>query len=1190
MKPWREVEVDPDFLQLPQPEQQKVRAHYLSRAEADAAFQGLPDEEKSKVRTRIGGALQRGGLADKVRQAREAGYSDDEIVGHIRPRLEEQVKAASAAGFEPAKIREHLIGQGIPESAAFDLTASGPEKVARAAAPAIEAVKAAGRGIADRYSKQFEENARYNAAFDAAPIPGLHKVAELQARGPENAANVAQAVAQAGYPRLATAAGVAAGAPTTLSQVVTPVPGTVGEAKAAAPAVAAIPAALDIGGTIPFLSKALPPAKYIGNVLKRRLGLGGPTDLVPSDPRAALAKGNISVANAAKADPAIFAEELAKRGLQPEAAAVGMPGNAPGGPTSLVPAPSGSATSAGRTPVLGPSPLVSEAIQGPQAAIDRRLGLAAPSSRRGQGGFARLGTPEPGPAPASPELEAYKAKIHAHEPPSKTIAERGEDLFTQLVDKNNPILNLRKKAGEMPDGEDVRLLLDRYMGSGGIAEQRLNDATTALRPDGSIVQTGEGLKPILRQFDDRFGKKAFDDLKAYMLAQRDIEVGGRGIHGLDPKNAPAVVEQLRAKYGPDLDAYADRVRQWEDRALLQPLHETGVLSSEQLAQIRAKGKFYVPYDRVLEAADPAGAAKFASGAPVKTLKGSEREVYDPFDKMVSAAYRVAEFAERNRVHQATVQLRNSNPALAELITEAKEPGRDTVRVFYNGEPRHFHVPPDVQGALDNLQVSGLDLVGRILSTPAAIQRAGVTLDPQFALARNPIRDQFTAAMHAKYGYVPGVDYFRGLFHAIGKDALYNEWIAAGGDNAAMVGMDRMNAKTTLRELRGIRELDSVNPLTLLQKVSEFGEKGTRLGVFARARASGASPLEAAYESKEATVNFGIRGQSAVVRFLSSVIAFMRPNILSSARFFRAFKEAPGRTAFRATSMITLPSIALWNLTKDNPKYQELPLWRKNLFWHVPVGDRLLEIPKPFEYGVLFGSGPERVLDWLYHKDPKAVSAWAHQALESFTPPVIPTAIGPALAAAADYNPFTRRSIVPKSRERLLPEDQAGEYTSEVSRAIGRRLGASPSKIDFLVGGYLGTLGRRGLNAGDAIMRALNPKLPPPIEKPIQDVMFARDPIGSNSESVNRFYAALDQLEREHASQAAKTPFMDIEPGPELMLLREAGRQIRQLRDVRGIMAKNKTMIPEEKKSRLDRIDAAITRQAANILRVLDRRR
>lgn len=1091
MKPWRDVEVDPDFLQLPPAEQQKVRAHYLSRAEADPAFQGLPDEEKAKVRTRIG--------------------------GEQPPGLIERAGTAIANAAAPAAAT-----------------------IAQQVSPAQDALT---RAAADPMGAR-DAIARRLGAGAAQELPGLKTIADLQTRGPENAATVAEHVAAAGYPRLATAAGVAAGAPTTLSQVLTPVPGTVGDLEVLGLTAAAVPALAKAGNAIPVLGEELSPTL---RAFGRRLGLEAP-----------------------------------------EALKAGMPENAPGSPTSPAPLQSGRGVPDVRTPVLGPSPLDSERIQAPQAAIDRRLGLDAPSSRRGQGGFARLGTPEPTPAPTSPELTAYKEKIHAYEPPTKTVAERGEDLYTQLVDKNNPILNLRKKAGKLPDGEDVRLLLDRYMGSGGIAEQRLNNATTALRPDGLIVQTGEGLKPILRQFDDRFGKEAFDDLKAYMLAQRDLEVGGRGIHGLDPKNAPAVVEQLRAKYGPDLDAYADRVRLWEDRALLVPLHEAGVLSSEQLAQIRAKGKFYVPYDRVLEAADPAGAAKFSSGTPVKMLKGSEREVYDPFDKMVSAAYRVAEFAERNRVHQATVQLRNSNPALAELITEATEAGRDTVRVFYNGEARHFRVPPEIQGALDNLQVSGLDLVGRILSMPAALQRAGVTLDPQFALARNPVRDQFTAAMHAKYGYVPGVDFFRGLFHTIGKDELYNEWLAAGGDNAAMVGMDRMNAATTLRELRGVRELDSLNPLTLFQKVSELGEKGTRVGVYARARGAGASPLESAYESKEATVNFGTRAQSAGVRFLNSITAFQRPNILSAARFFRAFSEAPGRTAFRATSMITLPSIALWSLNKDNPKYQELPLWRKNLFWHVQVGERLLEIPKPFEYGVFFGSGPERALDWLYHKDPKAVSAWAQQAFDAFTPPIVPTAIGPALSAAADYNPFTRRSIVPKSRERLLPEDQAGEYTSEVSKALGRRLGYSPSKLDFLASGYFGTLGRRVLNMGDAMMRRVNPKLPDPVEQPLQDVLFAREAIGSNSESINRFYAALDHLERQHASRSAKNPFIEVEVGPDLALLRDAGEKIKTLRDVRGMIAQNKSMVPETKKARLDRIDAAITNLAGKHVKILQR--
>jgi hypothetical protein len=52
-KPWAEVEKDPDFLGLPEPEQVKVRQAYVSRAEQDPVFQGLPPQEQERVRARI---------------------------------------------------------------------------------------------------------------------------------------------------------------------------------------------------------------------------------------------------------------------------------------------------------------------------------------------------------------------------------------------------------------------------------------------------------------------------------------------------------------------------------------------------------------------------------------------------------------------------------------------------------------------------------------------------------------------------------------------------------------------------------------------------------------------------------------------------------------------------------------------------------------------------------------------------------------------------------------------------------------------------------------------------------------------------------------------------------------------------------------------------------------------------------
>lgn len=822
--------------------------------------------------------------------------------------------------------------------------------------------------------------------------------------------------------------------------------------------------------------------------------------------------------------------------------------------------------------------------------------------RAGQGGFVR----PPGTAASSdsPDVRAYKSRIRKFEPEKRTLKQTAEELFTQVIDKNNPIYNLAELAKGQPR-DKVRWTAARYMGTGGTAEQWLINRTTRLKPDGTVEITGEGLQPIVREVVQRLGPDAFEDLKAYMLAQRDIEIKlNRDIRGLDPEKAPAVVRDLDAKYGGKLEPYANRVRAWTRRAILDTLLDAGVLDKAAVDRITRLNRNYIPYDRVIDSLDPEGAARFAPGSPIKPLKGSERDVYDPFPRLIALAYRTAEFADRNRVLRAVIDLKDANPKLAGIITEAKGSGGNARRVFIDGKKRYFTVPPDVASALDNLQTPAMDLVTKILAFPATIQRAGVTQHPQFSLIRNPIRDQLTAAIHSKYGYVPAVDFARGLFHALRRSDLYEEYIASGGANAAMVGMDRQNAAVTLRKLAGLRELDSVNPINWLQQLSHMGEVGTRMGVFARARAKGASPLEAMFESKEATVNFGIKPASQAIRFLNSITAFQRPAVLSAARFFRAYKEAPGRTTMRAASLVTLPSLALWYLNKDDKEYNEIPLWRRNLFWHVkPMRflppeareklsktelaflDSYIEIPKPFEYGILFGSSVERLLEWAQKKDPKAVEALGKSVLDAFSPPIVPTNISPLISARANFNPFTGRPIVPKSRAHLLPADQFGEYTTETAKAIGRRLNYAPSKIDFLAQGYAGTAGRLAFQVSDAIMRRLGGPTSPRPQVPLADSLVARKPIGSQSESVNRFYDILDQLEREHASANERLglPGARMPTPPLLEHLRQANEEIHKLREMNKAVVNVSTAPDEERRRVIDQNNLAITTIAQNAL-------
>jgi hypothetical protein len=91
---------------------------------------------------------------------------------------------------------------------------------------------------------------------------------------------------------------------------------------------------------------------------------------------------------------------------------------------------------------------------------------------------------------------------------------------------------------------------------------------------------------------------------------------------------------------------------------------------------------------------------------------------------------------------------------------------------------------------------------RLLSYPAKWLRAGATLTPEF-IARNPARDQFTAFVYSKYGFMPGYDLSKGIFHAIKKDDLYWKWKISGGEHSMLVSMDREYLQKSLdKVLRG----------------------------------------------------------------------------------------------------------------------------------------------------------------------------------------------------------------------------------------------------------------------------------------------------------------------------------------------------------------------------------------------------
>ncbi len=1425
------------------------------------------------------------GLSDQIQQAKDAGYTDDEIGAHLSPRLSEQVKAAEAAGYPAEKVREHLAGQGVPEPLAFDLTASAPEKLMRAAGPALRAVAEPLAGAKEALAAPIEAPGeavdalgRRLRAGAAQEIPGLKTIADLQARGPENAAMVSEAVARAGYPNLAVPAGVLAGAPTVASQIVAPVPATVGEAEVLAAGAAAVPMLAEAGNALPILGEALPPAEYAANVIRRRLGLGGPSGLVRVDPAEALASGKMGLAEAAQQDPAIKAAEIARRGMvqpKPFAATEGAPARPAGGtdaevrylstvspnepgalssPTdgqippsigprrlavpgtagapppileqaskesipvrsvpvkgsglvgrgdladildegardfnttpddpslpayiahtsrelgnkiapelerlapSLAPKPlAGLRESVARdiqrlrelhleapeswhaavkkadeyllkTPAERQAPAASDALlsnkeiekvtgrkawqltpeeykaaapanpiedhrdavfnamwrqqpvspevaaaypeladelarreyemqiepleaERPTAlgiirkmgidpenygrhnkgelksledspygrfifreggarwdhvveamwehgiipennnnmAIDavndeiRESGLGGGIFRRGQGGFARMGGDDAYQQPPPPKVQAYDSRISEFKGRKTSLRKSFEEFFRQVVDENNPTLELRKQAkGHIEPSSDPRFLIKRYMSSAGIAENRIRNATTRFVGD-KIIETGEGLEAILRDINKEFGDKAKDDIFSYMLAQRDVYQASRGIRGVSPENAPANIAYKLQQYGPKINGFAARLRGWMHRTYIEPLVDSGVLSAEQAKKFDPDKNFYIPYDRVFSDVEPNWSETFGGGNPIKELKGSERGVYTPLGKMIELAFRTAEHAERNTFLRSIVELRKAG--LDDLIVEQKGGGEGTLPVMFNGEKRFFKVPADVLNSLQNTTRLGLDMVVKILRPFAAMKRSGITMDPQFAMMRNLLRDQLAASMQSKYGYTIGIDFVRAMLEEATGGKYFKEYMSQGGLESTLVAMDRAAADKNYVALTG----EAIpNPLKLLQKISSTGEMGTRLGVYIRARNAGATPVEALYESKEATIDFAIKPGSRVLQAWEAATAFMRPNILGIARTARQFHDAPGKTSLRIATHLVLPSIALWAINKDDKNYQELPDWQKMSFWNIPVGNgRFFPFPKPLEY-VVFASFPEAVLNHIYKKDPKILDAFIKKALDTFTPPYIPSVLDTAVDMRSNYNSYTGRPIIPKSRANMLPRDQYGDFTSETAKELGRRMEYPPSKIDYAIGGYGGTLARRLVSLGlDPALVAMQKKpAPAKAEQPFEDLILARKAIGSNSESVNRFYDYLTQMEQAHNSINANMRGVNVDAGPMLGLFRSSRDQMNNIKRMEATITASK-MTPENKRALLNKYDKIITNLAGTMVRTYE---
>ena len=769
------------------------------------------------------------------------------------------------------------------------------------------------------------------------------------------------------------------------------------------------------------------------------------------------------------------------------------------------------------------------------------------------------------------------------------------DVYTKAIDELNPLKDLVEEI-ERQTGEKIAFDDNPYM-QAWLARGWVGKAETLIE-HGAPEHGIKSLKEILKGV----GEKEHKEFSAYLVALHDLDLHKNKQKATFDYTEDAAV--LGKNAGNErFQKAAVAIYKYQDY-MLQMLVKEGMLTAKAYHTMRKMYPHYIPFFRDMS---DAGMQSFLSGgkgfidvsSPVKRFKGSTRDIIDPLESIIKNTFQFYNTIERNHVGRTFAKLADKNGVgqIVERVHGNKAKTDNTFNVWENGEKVTYETTPELIQTMRMLDKDQSNMVVKIFSYPANWLRAGATLSPEFIL-RNPVRDMIGASIYSKHGFIPVVDTFKGLASFLKKGELYWEYMKSGAAHAAMVSLDRDYLGGQLRDIMG-RESKATklikNPLELLRAMSEATEMATRLAEYDNARkgytglrnrlfGKERKPLsarEAALESRDITLDFSRRGTHT--KRLNQITAFFNATLQGADKMARAFKEDPRGMTVKTMLYITLPSVLLWYMNKDDERYQELPQWEKDTFWIIPGKENMYKIPKPFEAGVLFGTSFERMLQYMDDKknDRKGVGfkGYGERVMDSLAPGLIPTGAIPVLEYMTNHSFFRQRNIIPQSQENLPARLQYGANSSEVAKFVGDKINVSPYFVDNTIRGYGGGLAGLGLSAIDAASGAKENNTAKKWYEAPGLRGFTAAPYQS-SNSVQRVYDDYKEQEKLHNAFKLTGQRPEGYDAKEFARLKNASDSLKNLNKASKAIINNERMSGEQKREQLDKINM----RKANIAR------
>lgn len=683
------------------------------------------------------------------------------------------------------------------------------------------------------------------------------------------------------------------------------------------------------------------------------------------------------------------------------------------------------------------------------------------------------------------------------------LQEMGRKLNTKTLDGMAPLKYAEDAAGKSDARSSAYIGARMAAGAGSVTAATLEHGLPKYNKADGVVerQAGTGKEDALMGILDALGNHRENFLK-WIAGHRSERLMAEGKENNFTADEIAYMKGLNKGNEVLFDAQKKKYDAFI-KSILDLQQDMGLIDPESRANWESA--WYLPYYREAEDGEVKGPWSTRGianqSSTVRKLKGSELTIKDPIENLFNYVAKSVDASMKNEaMRRAVVNLVDTN--MLEVIESPNKMdferiGKDVVKVFIDGKEQLVQVnDPELYRAFTMIDLERSSSAFMKAARQAKkVLTIGTTSMPDFII-RNFLRDSLHSWAINKDGFKAGIDSFAGFKKALKTDDSLIDMMFAG----ATFGGGYSNVydpASTARSIRGvlrrkgytdsqIKEFESSivksgkdvmdklgAGLEKYRHLSEAAENANRLATYEAAIKSGKGKAQAAFESRD-LMDFSMMGASKIMINLSDMLPFFNARMQGLSKLGRAIKEDP-KSVLKRGGMITAASLALLALNWDDKRYEELPDWDKDTYWHAWLpGGIHIRLPKPFEIGLMFGTLPERFVRTMGGQDSagKFGKLVAHNFMETMAFNPIPQVAMPIAEAYVNYDFFKGGPIENMADSNLIAGARYNDQTSLLMREIGKATNLSPKMLDHIIQGYTGSLGAYVMGATNIMMRGM----------------------------------------------------------------------------------------------------------------------